>query len=227
MKKVAFKMRVAGVDDAGRGSVIGPLVIAGVLVEEKNLPRLIALGVKDSKLLSPHRREQLEQEIKKLVLQFHVVKLPPIEIDQVVETGKKLHKLNRLEADTMAEVIEVLNPDIAYVDASDVLAERFKEHIQEKLPFKVKIVSEHKADVTYPVVSAASIIAKVERDRAIQELSKKYCDIGAGYPSDPKTIRFLENWITKYGSYPDFVRKSWKPAKRLKEEAKAKQTMLL
>jgi ribonuclease HII len=227
MKKVAFKMRVAGVDDAGRGSVVGPLVIAGVLVEGKNLPRLIALGVKDSKLLSPHRREQLEQEIKKLVLQFHVVKLTPIEIDQVVETGKKLHKLNRLEADTMAEVIEVLKPDIAYVDASDVLAERFKEHIEEKLPFKVKIVSEHKADVTYPVVSAASIIAKVERDRAVHELMKKYCDIGAGYPSDPKTIRFLENWITKYGSYPDFVRKSWKPAKRLKEEAKAKQTRLV
>ena len=224
MKKVAFKMKIAGVDDAGRGSVIGPLVIAGVVVEEEKLPRLRDLGVKDSKLLSPHRREQLEQEIKKLVLQFHVVKLPPIEIDQVVETRKKLHKLNRLEADTMAEVIEVLKPDIAYVDASDVLAERFKEHIEEKLPFKVKIVSEHKADVTYPVVSAASIIAKVERDRAIQELSKKYCDIGAGYPSDPKTIRFLENWITKYGSYPDFVRKSWKPAKRLKEEAKAKQT---
>ena len=227
MKKVAFKMRVAGVDDAGRGSVIGPLVIAGVLVEEKNLPRLIALGVKDSKLLSPHRREQLEQEIKKLVLQFHVVKLPPIEIDQVVETRKKLHKLNRLEADTMAEVIEVLKPDIAYVDASDVLAERFKEHIEEKLPFKVKIVSEHKADVTYPVVSAASIIAKVERDRAVHELMNTYGDMGAGYPSDPKTIRFLENWITKYGSYPDFVRKSWKPAKRLKEEAKAKQTRLV
>jgi ribonuclease HII len=153
--------------------------------------------------------------------------LPPAEIDQVVETKKKLHKLNRLEAHAMAKVIETLKPDIAYVDASDVLAERFKEHIAEKLPFKVKIVSEHKADATYPVVSAASIIAKVERDRAVQELTKKYGDMGAGYPSDPRTIRFLENWITKYGLYPDFVRKSWKPAKRLKREAKAKQTRLV
>src|SRR4030066_1701798 len=139
-------MKIAGVDDAGRGSVIGPLVIAGVVVEEEKLPRLRELGVKDSKLLSPHRREQLEQEIKKLVLQFHVVKLSPAEIDQVVKTRKKLPKLNRLEADTMAEVIEVLKPDIAYVDASDVLAERFKEHIEEKLLFKVRMVQEQKEE---------------------------------------------------------------------------------
>jgi len=220
-------MRVAGVDDAGRGSVIGPLVIAGIMVEEENLPRLTDLGVRDSKLLSPNRREKLAQEIKKLVLQFHVIKLSPAEIDKVVETGRKLHKLNRLEAHTMADVIEALKPDIAYVDASDVLAERFKEHIEEKLPFKVKIVSEHKADAKYPAVSAASIIAKVERDRAVQDLTKRYGDMGSGYITDPKTIRFLENWVTKHASYPEFVRKSWKPAKKLKEEAKAKQTRLI
>jgi len=220
-------MRIAGVDDAGRGPIIGPLVITGIMVEEKNLSRLRELGVKDSKLLSPHRREQLAQEIKKLALQFHVIKLSPEEIDKVVETGRKLHRLNRLEAHTMAKVIATLKPDIAYVDASDVLAERFKEHIEEKLPFKVKIVSEHKADAKYPIVSAASIIAKVERDKAVQELTKKYGDMGSGYAADPKTIRFLENWVKKYGAYPDFVRKSWKPAKKLKGEAKAKQTRLL
>jgi len=220
-------MRIAGVDDAGRGSVIGPLVIAGIMVEEENLSRLRALGVKDSKLLSPRRRQQLKQEILKLALRFHVIKLSPAQIDQVVEKGRKLYKLNRLEAQTMAKVIEALKPDIAYVDASDVLAERFKEHIEEKLPFRVKIVSEHKADATYPVVSAASIIAKVERDRAVQELTKKHGDMGSGYAADPKTIKFLENWVTKHGSYPDFVRKSWKPAKRLKEGARAKQTRLL
>jgi len=226
-RKVALTMKTAGVDDAGRGSVIGPLVIAGVMVEEKDLPKLKDLRVKDSKLLTPNRREQLAQEIKKLALQFHIIKLSPAEIDKVVETGKKLHRLNRLEAHTMAKVIETLKPDIAYVDASDVLAERFKEHIQEKIPFKVKIVSEHKADAKYPVVSAASIIAKVERDRTVQMLTKKHGDMGSGYTTDPKTIRFLENWVTKYGSYPDFVRKSWKPAKKLKGEAEAKQTRLI
>jgi len=152
-------MRIVGVDDAGRGAVIGPLVIAGVLIDEKNLPRLRELGVRDSKRLSPHRREQLAEEIKKLVLKYHIIKLLPPEIDKVVETGRKLHRLNRLEAQTMAKVITVLKPDIAYVDASDVLADRFKDHIEEILSFDVQIVSEHKADAKYPVVSAASIIA--------------------------------------------------------------------
>ncbi len=220
-------MKVAGVDDAGRGPVIGPLLIAGVLVEEKNLPTLKNLGVKDSKLLSPHRRVQLAEEIKKLALKWHFVKLSPAEIDDVVENGKKLHKLNRLEARAMAEVIASLKPEVAYVDASDVLAERFGEHIQECLPFKVKIVSEHKADKKYVVVSAPSIIAKVERDKAIEELANKYGDMGSGYVTDPKTVAFLKRWVKKHGSYPDFVRKSWKPAKKLMEDSRARQAKLV
>ena len=153
--------------------------------------------------------------------------MPPIEIDIVVNTGRKLHKLNRLEAQTMAKVIEVLRPELAYVDASDVLADRYKEHIAEKIPFKVKIISEHKADIKYPIVSAASIIAKVERDKAISELQEKYGNLGSGYPADQKTIDFLKRWINRYKTYPDFVRKSWKTAKRLKNEAGIKQTKLI
>ena len=219
-------MRIAGVDDAGRGPVIGPLVIAGVLIEKENLHRLVDLGVKDSKLLSPHKRERLAEEIKKTALQCHFIALSTSEIDKVVETGRKLRRLNHLEARTMAEVIAALKPDIAYVDASDVLAERFKQHILENLPFEVQIVSEHKADAKYPVVSAASIIAKVERDKAIRELRERYGDLGSGYITDPKTKEFLKSWIQKFGFYPEFVRKSWKPAKRLKTEAEAKQTRL-
>ncbi|MFQ6074351.1 MAG: ribonuclease HII [Candidatus Bathyarchaeia archaeon] len=213
-------MRIAGVDDAGRGSVIGPLVIAGVLIEKENLHRLVDLGVKDSKLLSPRKREQLAEEIRKTALRCHFVALSTSEIDRVVETGRKLRRLNRLEARTMAEVIAALKPDVAYVDASDVLAERFKQHILENLPFQVRIVSEHKADAKYPIVSAASIIAKVERDKVIRELREKHGDFGSGYITDPKTVEFLEKWIKRFGSYPEFVRKSWKPAKRLKAEAK-------
>jgi len=219
-------MRIVGVDDAGRGSVIGPLVIAGVLLDEKDLPKLIELGVKDSKLLSPRRREQLAEEVRRLALQHHIIALSPAEIDRVVESGRRLHKLNRLEAQTMAKVIEVLKPDVAYVDASDVLADRFKYHVAESLPFKVQIVSEHKADATYPIVSAASIIAKVERDKAISELKRKYGEMGSGYAADPKTLEFLESWIKRHGSYPEFVRKSWKPAKKLKGEAEMKQKRL-
>ncbi|MGB9960069.1 MAG: ribonuclease HII [Candidatus Bathyarchaeales archaeon] len=220
-------MLVAGVDDAGRGSVIGPLVIAGILIEEKDLSKLIQLGVKDSKLLSPSRRENLAGEIKKLALKYAVVKLSPAEIDKVVETGRKLHRLNRLEAQAMAKVIEQLKPDIAYVDASDVLEERFKQHILENLSFKVEVISEHKADRKYPVVSAASIIAKVERDKEIEELKAKYGDLGCGYPTDPKTLRFLQQCLERLGKYPDFVRKSWKPAKKLKMENDSRQKRLL
>jgi ribonuclease HII len=219
-------MLVSGVDDAGRGSVIGPLAIAGISIEEKDLPKLVDLGVKDSKLLSPQRRETRAHQIRELALSYNVVLLSPVEIDHVVETGKRLHRLNRLEAQAMARVLAVLKPDVAYVDASDVLPNRFGDHIAERLNFKLKIISEHKADSKYPIVSAASIIAKVERDNALSELQKKYGDMGCGYPTDSNTIEFLECWIRKFGFYPDFVRKSWKPAKRIKREADSRQKKL-
>jgi ribonuclease HII len=219
-------MLVAGVDDAGRGAIIGPLVIAGVLLEEKDLPKLVQLRVKDSKLLSPKRREELTEPIKKLAIKYHVEKLWPAEIDKVVDSHIKLQKLNRLEAQTMAKVIEALKPDKAIVDASDVNEARYGEHIQEHLTYKPQIISEHKADRNYPIVSAASIIAKVERDKAIAELSQRYGELGCGYPTDPMTIKFLENWLEQHDEYPDFVRKSWKPAKKLKSAQATKQTKL-
>lgn len=219
-------MLIAGVDDAGRGAVIGPLVIAGVSIKEERLPKLAELGVKDSKLLSPKRRESLAIEIKCIAEKYSVIKLLPSEIDKVVESNRKLHKLNRLEAKAMARVIETLKPDIVYVDASDVLEERFKQHILEALSINVKIVSEHKADRKYPIVSAASIIAKVERDREIAEIAKKYGELGCGYPSDPKTIFFLKKCLDKTGEYPEFVRKSWKPAKEAVRKSSMRQAKL-
>ena len=218
---------VAGVDDAGRGAVIGPLVIAGVLVKEQDLPTLKELGVKDSKLLSPRRREILAVDVRKFAVNVNVIKLSPREIDVVVESGRKLRKLNYLEAQTMAKVIEALRPDVVYVDASDVLEERFKHHILECMPFKVNIVSEHKADRNYVVVSAASIIAKVERDRAIAELAETLGDFGSGYPSDQRTMSFLRECCEKLEEYPDFVGKSWKPAKRVRGERGSEQARLI
>lgn len=220
-------MLVAGVDDAGRGAVIGPLVIAGVLVKEEDLPRLKKLGVKDSKLLSPHRREVLAVEIRKIVQKYSVLKLQPEEIDVVVKSGRKLHKLNWLEAQTMARVIETLRPDRVYVDASDVLEERFKQHILECMSFKVDIISEHKADRNYVTVSAASIIAKVERDQEVAELARLYGDFGSGYPSDQRTMNFLKRLVERTGEYPEFIRKSWKPAKKVKDGRGTHQTKLV
>ena len=219
-------MLISGVDEAGRGPVIGPLVIAGVLFKENDLLKLVDLGVKDSKLLSSQKRETLAVQIRELALKWHIVLLSPAEIDRVVESRRKLHKLNRLEAQAMASVIAVLKPDVVYVDASDILADRFGEHIAENLSFSPKIISEHKADIKYPVVSAASIKAKVERDKVISQPQKKHGNMGCGYPSDSNTIKFLEDWIRKFGSYPDFVRKSWKTAKRVKSEADSKQKKL-
>ncbi len=220
-------MLIGGIDDAGRGAVIGPLVIAGVVIEEEDMDKIVRLGVKDSKLLSPARRSFLAREILKTVKGYYTVRLSPSEIDEVVETGSKLHRLNRLEAHAMAEVIRQLRPQIVYVDASDVIPERFKEHIAEKVPFKVRIISEHKADRIYPIVSAASIVAKVERDTLIAELRRGYGDFGSGYVADPKTVSFLKEWVRRYGSYPEFVRKSWSTAKKIVNSYGASQRRLV
>jgi ribonuclease HII len=118
----------------------------------------------------------------------------------------------------MAQIIEVLKPDEAYVDAADTVEHRFGNHIKECLKFKTRIISKHKADRIYPVVSAASIIAKVERDREIASLRLEYGDFGSGYLTDEKTMIFLKQLLEKNEEYPDFIRKSWKPAKRAKSE---------
>ena len=219
---------IAGIDDAGRGPVIGPLVVAGVLVHDHQIPPLKALGVKDSKALSPRRRRCLSKKIKDLVVSYTIVELSPKEIDEVVFRGKRLRKLNWLEAKAMAETIRRLHPDVAYVDAADVLERRFGEQIREFLPFDVEIVSEHRADVNYPVVSAASILAKTHRDRVVAELNEVYGDIGSGYTSDLRTRRFILEWFRTRGNeeLPDFVRKSWKTIGKLREEAALTQTDL-
>ncbi len=211
-------MLVAGVDEAGRGCVIGPLVVAGVMLKAENLPSLIELGVKDSKLLTAKKREALYPEIIRLTEKYQTIKVLPYQIDKAVESARRLHKLNRLEAQTMAQVIEALKPDEAYVDAADTIEHRFGNHIRECLKIKTRIISKHKADKIFPVVSAASIIAKVERDREIASLRVEYGDFGSGYLTDGKTMGFLRQLLEKNEDYPSFVRKSWKPAKRAKNE---------
>lgn len=219
---------IAGIDDAGRGPVIGPLVVAGVLVHIHQIPHLKALGVKDSKALSPRRRRCLSKKIKDLVVNYTIVELSPKEIDEVVLRGQRLRKLNWLEAKAMAKAIHRLHPDVAYVDAADVLERRFGEQIREMLPFDVEIVSEHRADVNYPVVSAASILAKTHRDHVVSGLNEVYGDIGSGYSSDSRTRRFILEWFRTRGNedLPDFVRKSWKTIGKLRAEAAQTQSAL-
>lgn len=209
------KRLVGGVDDAGRGCIIGPLVLAGVAVEEEKVNKLIEVGVKDSKRLSPSTRAKIYVLIKKVADKVVSVKVPPEEVDRYVTRRKKFMRLNLLEAEAAARVIEELGADLVYVDASDTDPIRFKNNILASLKQRVEIVSEHGADRTYPVVSAASIVAKVERDAEIAALREKYGDFGSGYPADPITIAFLKNWLIKYGSIPPFARRSWRTWRRL------------
>jgi len=199
------------------GCVIGPLVIAGVSIKKERIRELSSIGVRDSKVLSPTQRTNLAIAIRNIAHDISIVELPPEEIDEYVLKGRKLRKLNYLEATAMAKVIRKLNPAIAYVDSSDVRPERFADDIQEHLVKRIRIISEHHADQKYPVVSAASIIAKVTRDQRIAEIENQYGDFGSGYPSDERTIRFLEDWVRKHGSFPGFVRKSWKTISRIEQ----------
>jgi len=202
-------MQICGIDDAGRGSMLGPLVIAGISLDKKNLRKLSSLGVKDSKKLSPKLRESLYKQIIKIVDDYHVAKISPKSIDASV----KKHCLNGLEAKYMAKVVSKLNPDTSYVDSCDVNPQRFGKEIS-RLSGNHKIKSYHHADSRFVVVSAASILAKVTRDRAIAKLRKDY-DLGSGYPSDSLTVKFVTKYYKKNHEMPNFVRKSWKPVQKI------------
>jgi ribonuclease HII len=211
-------MIVAGVDEAGRGSILGPLVVAGIRIDESKLKQLHMLGVKDSKKLAPRTREKLYREILKVVDDYYVYKVKPERIDQFVS----MKKLNVLEANAMASVINQLKPQVAYVDACDVKPERFRTAVMSTLKCRTRIDSSHHADSNNVAVSAASIIAKVKRDREIAKLGKKVRNIGSGYPSDKKTMRFVNRWVRIHGRAPKFARSSWRPLRELLKEYSGK-----
>jgi ribonuclease HII len=212
---------IAGVDDAGRGPVIGPLIVAGVIVPEEQQQGLRSMGVRDSKLLSPEQRTRLEAKIREVAVKVSLTEAQPEEIDDFVLHGERLRRLNFLEAKMMARVLSDLAAVEAYVDASDVNEARYAADIREFLPDSLKgmkIVSEHHADRTFPVVSAASIVAKVRRDALVEELRNRYGDFGSGYMTDPKTMSFLRSWRRTHSSYPPIVRMSWKTIRELENE---------
>ena len=205
---------IVGVDEAGRGPVIGPLVVAGVAVESD--VELRHMNVRDSKKLSPERREALAPEIEK-VSRYEVVVIPAERIDVM----RSEMSLNDFEAKLFAEVIDKLRPETAYVDAADVDEIEFKRCVRKELAFDVEIVSQHNADELFPVVSAASILAKVCRDREMRTIEDEVgMHIGSGYASDADTIAFLETWIRTHGSLPPHTRASWDTARRLLAEAR-------
>ena len=205
---------VAGLDEAGRGPIIGPMVIAGVVIEENDFNRLISIGVKDSKLLSQKQREKLFAKIIKIAINYKIIIIEPKEIDAAL---KSMHlNLNKLEAMKFAEIINVLNPNKAIIDCPSNNILIYKNYIGKFIKNKdIELIIEHKADLNYVVVSAASVLAKVIREKEMEKIKKLYGDCGPGYMSNPITQKFLElNW----DRYPHIFRKSWIPYKSLEEE---------
>jgi ribonuclease HII len=194
---------ICGVDEAGKGSVLGPMVIAAVGVSSEKV--FAEVEVADSKMLTPRVRERLYSVIRKR-FRVAIIRIDAHEIDEI-RTGMTM---NTCIARAHAQAIDRLSPSVAYVDACDVNAIRYAEMVKCHLEKECEIISEHYADRNYKVVSAASIVAKVTRDRAITMLSKKYGEIGSGYPSDPVTIAYLSAYIDEHKCPPPIARKSWK-----------------
>jgi len=208
---------ICGVDEAGRGPVIGPLVVAGVTFQNESI--MDGLGVRDSKQIAPKKREMLAKKIKEIAENYEILIIPASDIDDM----RKVITLNEIEVNAFSKVIEKLKPDICYVDAADVNDKRFGKDILSKINHKPKIISKHKADDIYPVVGAASILAKTARDENVKNIAnnlEKKIDVplGSGYPADPITKNFLKTWVETYGELPPHVRHSWKTAKRLINE---------
>ena len=212
-------MYLAGVDEAGRGPVLGPLVIAGVVLHKDVIDDLVEKGLTDSKFLQKETREILYDEIIAKAIDYKVIIIEAQEID-----AQRLSaiNLNRIELNTMANILTSLKDwSKAYVDACDPNAKKFELTLKNIV--NTNIVAEHFADKKYPIVSAASVIAKVIRDREIEKAHIEFgVDFGSGYPHDPKTNQFLTDYYSKHGELPIVARKSWETSKkviRMKEQS--------
>ncbi len=215
-------MKIVGIDEAGRGPIIGPMVMCGVIIEEGQEKELQELGVKDSKLLSPSARERIAAVLEKKYT-FHKVVISPIEIDSMTGNGKSKN-LNWLEAEKAAVIVEVLKPDKVIIDCPSPNLKAYTAFITERIDSRRQVVCEHKADLNYVVVGAASIIAKVARDAEIEKLKAHVgIDFGSGYMADPKTKAFVEKYWNKH---PEVFRHSWAPYKKLVQEIAGKQQKL-
>jgi len=213
---------ICGVDEAGRGPVIGPLIIAGVTFEDDS--KLIEYRVRDSKQLSPARREKLAKIIKKIAINYEILIIPAKDIDDM----RKVMTLNEIEINAFIKIISKLKPEICYVDSVDVNEERFGRNINSALSFKTTIISKHKADEIYPIVSAASILAKSGREEEVKKIAnelenKLNLPLGSGYPADPITKKFFKTWLDRFGKLPPHTRHSWKTSQNILKERNTKK----
>ncbi len=203
---------------AQRGAVVGPLVVAGAVCEEKDLEKLKAIGVKDSKLLTPEQREKIYSKLKKILKDWACLKISAQQIDEL----RKIKNLNVIEAEHMAQIIKALGADVAYVDAPQVSTEKFKNVLLALAKNHTKIISENYADKKYVIVGAASILAKVERDAEIKKIKKLVGeDFGVGYSHDQNTRKFVEKCLREK-KHLEWIRHSWETVKEMNEERQMK-----
>jgi ribonuclease HII len=207
---------ICGVDEAGKGPVLGPMVVAGVACSDPG--ELAALGVMDSKILSPKRREVLFEMIRDRFPSAVVIRTAA-EIDRLREEMT----MNEITARAHAEVVRELGCREVYLDACDVNEERYARTVGVHIGYPCSITARHRADQTFPPVSAASIVAKVIRDARIRELEEEFGVIGSGYPADPVTIAFLKEYIAAHGRPPVIARSSWATVKNLMKNAGQKR----
>src|SRR3989344_1290585 len=214
---------ILGIDDAGRGPLIGSMFLAGVLLKLEDEKMLKQEGVADSKKVAHPKRVKLAGLIKDTCIAYKIVKAEPYQIDHSIKSGVNL---NTLEAIKCAEIINHLVQGQkqgikVIVDCPSVNTKAWRSLLLHYLtnPDRVELICEHKADVTHPSVSAASILAKVAREDSVAELKKQYGEIGSGYPSDPNTIEFLKKHGKEYED-SNLFRKSWGTWKEIYQDAK-------
>lgn len=203
-----------GIDEAGRGCVLGPLVFGAVVVDAGVEADFARLGVRDSKLLSPKRRELLRDEIVRLAAAWRTLAIPARDLDA--------ESLHRLGTGAIVKLALDLRPTVLILDAPLAPAgiPRWVAELRVALAAgglgDVEIVAENRADVFHPVVSAASILAKTERDGLLRQIEAAVgVDLGSGYPGDERTRGFLrESWERDRG-FPPFVRTKWETVQRI------------
>jgi len=212
-------MLTLGIDDAGRGPAIGPMVLAGVLVDKEIEKQFVKLDIRDSKTLLPKRREQLAKLIQQQAIAYNTILISVDEID-----GKNNDKLNlnQREAVAASMIINKLNKKKeqikVVIDCPSTNISAWKEYLEQFILGKsnLSIICRHKADVDNIVVAAASILAKTTRDAEINKLKKQIgVDFGSGYPSDPTTRKFIYEYYEKFKGKGIF-RESWSTIKKHK-----------
>jgi ribonuclease H, mammalian HI/archaeal HII subfamily len=207
---------ILGIDEAGRGPVIGSMFIGGFLVEESELGRLEELGLKDSKKLSDQARDRLRTEVDAYGETLLREVEAPVLDDKMEEVT-----INDVELEEFAALISRAQPEKVVIDLPEHDADVYEEKLLSRLDFDPEVTAEHGADAAYPIVSAASVVAKSARERHVERLHEKYgVDFDSGYPHDEATIEFLNGYVRSTGDLPDEARRQWSTSQRILRKAR-------